>query len=151
MKQADEQAMREIVEVEKRGEERLKGSQHDLESRFRSAEDNLERHWSHIRNCEELVRTKADREMVQQGIDKAAADTSAVEAKYATITQEFMDKTDAWQSNAELRLDSAEVRLDEAEAAVKTKATLEETKELREKVALCALRTEMRELLEGLR
>ena len=151
MKQADEQAMREIVEVEKRGEERLMGSQHDLESRFRSAEDNLERHWSHIRNCEELVRTKADREMVQQGIDKAAADTSAVEAKYATITQEFMDKTDAWQSNAELRLDSAEVRLDEAEAAIKTKATLEETKELREKVALCALRTEMRELLEGLR
>ena len=151
MKKADEQAMREIVEVEKRCEERLKGSQHDLESRFRSAEDNLERHWSHIRNCEELVRTKADREMVQQGIDKAAADTSAVEAKYATITQEFMDKTDAWQSNAELRLDSAEVRLDEAEAAIKTKATLEETKELREKVALCALRTEMRELLEGLR
>merc|ERR1719171_2671208 len=49
------------------------------------------------------------------------------------------------------RLDSAETRLDEAEASLKTKATLEEMKDLREKVALCALRTEMRELLEGLR
>merc|ERR1719171_1767029 len=49
------------------------------------------------------------------------------------------------------RLDSAETRLDEAEASLKTKATLEETEELRQAVALCSLRTEMRELLEGLR
>ena len=56
---------------------------------------------------------------------RRGADTSA-EARYATITKEFMDKTGAWQSNAELCLDSAEVRgLDEAEAAIKTKATPE--------------------------
>ena len=120
--------------------------------------------------------------VVQQGIDKAAADTAACDAKFTTITSEHIAKTEAWQSTADRRLDSAEIRLDEAEASLKTKATLEETKDLREKVceapmthdvhlfvvraddpvdhllgfvsaqvALCALRTEMRELLEGLR
>ena len=80
------------------------------------------------------VRTKADREMVQQGIDKAAADTAACDAKFTAITNEHIEKTDAWQANADMRLDSAEIRLDEAEASLKTKATLEETKDLREKV-----------------
>lgn len=72
--------------------------------------------------------------MVQQGIDKAAADTAACDAKFTAITNEHIEKTDAWQANADMRLDSAEIRLDEAEASLKTKATLEETKDLREKV-----------------
>ena len=72
--------------------------------------------------------------MVQQGIDKAAADTAACDAKFTTITSEHIAKTEAWQSTADRRLDSAEIRLDEAEASLKTKATLEETKDLREKV-----------------
>ena len=38
------------------------------------------------RNLEELVRTKANRDTVQQKIDKAAADTAVVDAKFTTIT-----------------------------------------------------------------
>ena len=146
------QAQREETKaVEQRTQVALAEAQRVLEARHVRAEETLERHWSHIRNVEELVRTKADREMVQQGIDKAAADTAACDAKYAQITSEHLAKTDDWQAAAEERLDSAESRLDTAEADIKTKATLDETKELREKVALCSLRTEMRELLEGLR
>ena len=74
--------------------------------------------------------------VVQQGIDKAAADTAACDAKFTTITNEHIAKTEAWQANADRRLDSAEIRLDEAEASLKTKATLEETKDLREKVRM---------------
>ena len=150
-READEALAKETAAVEERGAKALDDAKRMLEARHVKAEETLERHWSHIRNVEELVRTKADREMVQQGIDKAAADTAAVDAKFSAITNESISKTDEWQKNADIRLDSAEIRLDEAEATLKTKATLEETKELREKVALCSLRTEMRELLEGLR
>jgi hypothetical protein len=149
--QADEKISAEIAAVEARAGEALEEAIKPLDARHARAEENLERHWTHIRNVEEMVRTKADREMVQQGIDKAAADTAAVDAKYSTITSEHIASTEAYQSQTDGRLDSAEARLDEAEASIVTKATLEETKELREKLALCSLRTEMRELLEGLR
>ena len=79
--------------------------------------------------------------VVQQGIDKAASDTAACDAKFTTITNEHIAKTEAWQANADRRLDSAEIRLDEAEASLKTKATLEETKDLREKVRASLFRT----------
>ena len=148
---ADKAQADETRAVEERGKHALGEATRVLEARHAKAEETMERHWSHIRNVEELVRTKADREMVQQGIDKAAADTAAVDAKFSQITSEHIQRTDEWQAVADRRLDSAEVRLDEAEASLKTKATLEETRELREKVALCSLRTEMRELLEGLR
>jgi len=149
--EADQAQREETKAVEKRGAANLSEATRVLEARHVRAEETLERHWSHIRNVEELVRTKADREMVQQGIDKAAADTAAVDAKFTTITSEHIAKMDVYMDKSDARLDSSETRLDEVESGLKTKATLDETRELREKVALCSLRTEMRELLEGLR
>ena len=60
--------------------------QREMESQHVKAEETLEHHRSHIRNVEELVRTKANRDTVQQKIDKAAADTAVVDAKFTTIT-----------------------------------------------------------------
>ena len=46
-----------------------------------------------------------------QGIEKATADTAAVDAKYSMITTEHIERTDKWHAAAEKRLDSSEVRL----------------------------------------
>ena len=64
---------------------------------------------------------------------------------------ELAESTAAWQANAEKRFDGHEERLVAIEHELPLKATLVETSELREALKLCALRTEMRELLEALR
>ena len=65
-KDADHAQAEETKALEMRTQAALGDAVHTLEARHVREEENLERHWSHIRNVEELVRTKADREMVQQ-------------------------------------------------------------------------------------
>ena len=151
MKEADAAQVVEMQQVESRRAAALQEVKRELEIRHGKAEEVAEQHWQHIRNSEELIRTKADREMVQVGFDQAAANLQAVDKRLSEAHAELVESSAAWQAGADERIASTDARVTVLEEEIKTKASVEETKELREKLALCCLRTEMRELLESLR
>ena len=122
-----------------------------LESRHAAAEEVALKHWSHIRNVEELCRTKADRDMVQKGLDTGVAALAACDDKHTKRVDTLTASTTRHQEATDAYLASLNERLTTEEATMLTKSTLVETQELRDKIALCALRTETRELIDVIR
>ena len=127
--------------IDANAKESLREVQRVLEIRHATAEEKLERHWGHIRNCEELVRSKADREMVQQGIDAAAAATKELSSRSNEELKQLQQTTAANQQSNAAALAEHAGRLTSVEADVATRAFLTETAELRDKFLLCSLRT----------
>ena len=59
-----------------------------LEGRHAAAEEVALKHWSHIRNVEELCRTKADRDMVQKGLSDYLETKRGVFARFYFLSDD---------------------------------------------------------------
>jgi len=151
LKEKDQALLEEIENVESRGVAALAETKRQTDIHFARNEEVLDQHWQHIRNAEELLRTKADREVVQQDFEKAAANLAALDKRVTEEHNTFVDSTMAWMNTTDERVGVLEKRQKSSEDLLATKASKTETEELRQAVALCSLRTEMRELLEALR
>ena len=151
LKEKDQALLEEIENVESRGVAALAETKRQTDIHFARNEEVLDQHWQHIRNAEELLRTKADREVVQQDFEKAAANLAALDKRVTDEHNTFVDSTMAWMNTTDERVGVLEKRQKSSEDLLATKASKTETEELRQAVALCSLRTEMRELLEALR
>jgi len=149
--EADATNAAEIGAVEARRAAALAEVKRELEIRHSKHEEAEAQHWQHIKSCEETVRTKADREQTQIAFDTVKSDMSSLDKRLTDEMSAFVKRTVDFQESTSSSIKRSEQRLDVVEEELLKKATLVETKELRELIALCSLRTEMRELLEALR
>ena len=75
----------------------------------------------HIRNVEEQVRGKADREMVQRGLNEQVVNLSAVDAKQTEATALLAESSRAHQQQVDTTLASLDDRATSLEADIVTK------------------------------
>jgi len=125
--------------------------QRKLEARQAEAEEVTAKHWSHLLFVEEICRTKADNEMMLHKLDEQTSALNVVDEKHTSKVNELILDTKKHNDATDKYLQHLDQRLQTEEETMLTKSTLTEAQELRDKIGMCALRAETRELLDVLR
>eukprot|EP00966_Prymnesium_polylepis_P029409 683234-Prymnesium_polylepis.1 len=89
--------------------------------------------------------------MVQRGLDDGVEALARTDEKHTKRVDDLIASTNAHNDATDAYLTNLDERLTTEEATMLTKSTLVEAQELRDKIALCALRTETRELIDVIR
>ncbi|KAL3919608.1 MAG: hypothetical protein SGPRY_005566, partial [Prymnesium sp.] len=109
------------------------------------------KHWSHVLFVEELCRTKADNDRVFVKLQEQAERLEEVDENHTVRVDKLTASTEKHNHETDEYLKHLDERLTKEEATMLTKSTLVEAQELRDKIAMCALRHETRELVDAIR
>lgn len=123
----------------------------DVKAKFTESWQARDAHWKRILKLDELVNKKADKEALLRAAGQLGDKVERNEKKAAAETKVLHDSTLTRFEDHAKQLLSHGKTLAEHEAKINTKATTVEVAELRDKVALCALKAETLELIERTR
>jgi len=151
LQESAETSTKTIAEVAAGAVSREVEMQRKLEARQAEAEEVTAKHWSHLLFVEEICRTKADNEMMLHKLDEQTSALNVVDEKHTSKVNELILDTKKHNDATDKYLQHLDQRLQTEEETMLTKSTLTEAQELRDKIGMCALRAETRELLDVLR
>eukprot|EP00900_Chrysochromulina_parva_P020050 jgi/Chrpa1/28046/Chrysochromulina_OHIO_Genome00010650-RA len=151
MVEADAMNMAETQAVEARRAAALAECRRELEMKHMKHEEDLTNHWTHIRDAEALIKTKANNEEMLRGFEQQKVDLHAVDQKHTAALKPVSEKLDKYIETNDTRFAPIADRLTFLENEIPLKATAAECQRLEQLIGGCAMRLEMRELMESLR